>query len=57
MDVVDSLRIGDAIKHITIIGANEEALTEAISHETPKPEPPSILQKEQSDEIQETEII
>lgn len=57
MDVVDSLRIGDAIKAITILGADEEALAEAISHETPKPEPPSILKKVQSDEVQETEIV
>lgn len=50
MDVVDALRIGDAIKDIIIQGANEEALQEAISHETPQPEPPRIFQKEQESE-------
>lgn len=41
LDVVQALRIGDAIKSIEIKGADEEALAEAISHETPRPEGPA----------------
>lgn len=37
IDVVQALRIGDAILSIEIEYADEEALTEAVSHETPQP--------------------
>lgn len=37
IDVVQALRSGDAILSIQIEGADEEALAEAVSHETPKP--------------------
>ncbi len=40
IDVIERLAIGDAITSITIEGADEEALAEAISHETPRPETP-----------------
>ena len=46
LDVMDALRIGDAITSITIQGADETALAEAIAHDTPRPEPPRILQKD-----------
>ncbi len=37
LDVVQQLGIGDAVKSITIEGADEEALAQAIAHETPRP--------------------
>lgn len=37
IDVIEQLRVGDAIKSIVIEGADEEALAEAVSHETPRP--------------------
>lgn len=54
MDVVESLRIGDAIISITIEEANAEALQEAISHETPQPEPPRMYQKAQEEALNTT---
>lgn len=40
LDVIDALKIGDAIKHVTIEGADEARLAEAISHEPPRPKSP-----------------
>ena len=40
LDAVEKLLIGDALKSITIEGADEEALAEAISHELPRPKTP-----------------
>ena len=40
LDVVESLRIGDAIQAIRIEGADEEALAQAIAQETPHPQTP-----------------
>lgn len=40
IEVVESLAIGDAIKGITIEGADEEALARAIAQETPRPPTP-----------------
>ena len=37
IDVVEALRVGDAVLSIVIEGADEAALTEAVSHETPHP--------------------
>ncbi|MBU5404809.1 peptidylprolyl isomerase [Paraeggerthella hongkongensis] len=37
LDVVEQLTIGDIIKSIVIEGADDDALAEAISHETPRP--------------------
>lgn len=39
-ELLDTLAIGDAIVGIRIEGADEEALAEAIAHETPRPETP-----------------
>lgn len=39
-ELLDALAIGDAIETIRIEGADEAALAEAISHDTPRPESP-----------------
>lgn len=46
IDVVDALRVGDAIKGIEIMYADEDALAQAVAFETPKPR----AGKEQQDE-------
>ena len=46
LDVVQKLTIGDAIVHIGIEGADEEALAEAISHELPRPKTPKEVLEE-----------
>lgn len=38
IDVVEALRVGDAIEKIEIENADEAALEEAVSHEPPRPE-------------------
>ena len=38
LDAMDALSVGDAIESIRIEGADEEALAQAVSHETPAPE-------------------
>lgn len=38
LDTVESLRVGDVILDIEIKGADEAALEEAVSHDTPRPE-------------------
>ncbi|WP_080800166.1 peptidylprolyl isomerase [Arabiibacter massiliensis] len=48
LDVIDRLSVGDAIKSVRIEGADEEALAEAVSHETPRPKSP----KEALEEIE-----
>lgn len=40
IEVVDELRVGDAIKSITIEGADDENLAWACAQETPRPETP-----------------
>lgn len=57
LDVMDALRIGDAITSITIHGADEAALAEALAHETPRPEPPRILQTNAACNESQTELI
>lgn len=37
IEVVESLRVGDAIKGIEILNADEEALAEAVAHPSPRP--------------------
>lgn len=48
LDVVQELTVGDAIKHIAIEGADEDALADAIAHELPRPKTP----KETLEEIE-----
>lgn len=48
IEAVEALRVGDAIKGVRIEGADEEALAEAIAHETPRPKSP----KEALEEIE-----
>ena len=37
LDAMDALSVGDVIESIRIEGADEEALAQAVSHETPRP--------------------
>ena len=53
LDVVQKLTIGDAIVHIGIEGADEEALAEAISHELPRPKTPKEVLEELDREREE----
>ena len=55
LDVVQKLTIGDAIVHIGIEGADEEALAEAISHELPRPKTPKEVLEELERERAERE--
>lgn len=58
IDAVLALRIGDAIIGIEIEHADEEALAEAVSHDTPKPEkpqPPISEPEEPQDDTAEPE--
>ncbi len=51
IDAVKSLDVGDAIKSVSIEGADEASLAEAISHETPKPRSmQEILEEQQAAE-------
>lgn len=50
-----SMTIGDAIVHIGIEGADEEALAEAISHELPRPKTPKEVLEELERERAERE--
>lgn len=53
--MVQKLTIGDAIVHIGIEGADEEALAEAISHELPRPKTPKEVLEELERERAERE--
>lgn len=46
LDVVQTLRVGDAIESVVIEGADEEALAEAISYEPPRPKTPKEVLEE-----------
>lgn len=46
LDVIERLAVGDAIKGIAVEGADEAALAEAISHETPRPKTPQEVMAE-----------
>lgn len=50
LDAMDALSVGDAIESIRIEGADEEALAQAVSHETPRPK----SAKEALEEIERT---
>lgn len=46
LDVVEKLEIGTAIQHLSIEGADAEALAEAITHELPRPQSPKEVLQE-----------
>lgn len=49
LEVVQQLDVGDVIKSISIEGANQAALAEAVSRETPKPcSMQAILEEQQA---------